>query len=230
MSDALAELEQLAPELTEKLLPRQRQFVSEYLIDLNATQAAIRAGYSPNAVHADLLKHPGIAHAVQVGMAQRASRVKVTQDSVLHEMSILANSRVDWFKVDETGNLQLTETAPEGAMGAVSSIKRRSRVFPGKNGDPGYVEYEVEFKLWDKPAPLKLMGRHVGLFSDKLDITITPGTEDLSKLSPQQLAERLAALQQQLKVLDPFAEAKDITSKSTLIAPDTHAEGEKNGD
>jgi hypothetical protein len=84
-------------------------------------------------------------------------------------MSLLANSRLDWFLIDDRGQVALSDTAPEGAMGAVASIKRKTRVVPPKGDFAGYTEYDVEIKLWDKPQPLKLMGRHVGLFPDKVE-------------------------------------------------------------
>jgi len=160
----------LAVVLTDKELA----FISEYLIDLNASQSALRAGYSPGTGY-DLMRRPTIAARIRIAMAQRAVRTKFTQDSVLHEMSLLANSRLDWFAIDDFGQVTLTDKAPEGAMGAVASIKRKTRVVPGRpgkgdnEGTLGYTEYDVEIKLWDKPTPLKLMGRHVGLFPDKVE-------------------------------------------------------------
>lgn len=148
---------------------RQEAFVAEYLIDLNGAQAAIRAGYSPNSaanIASDLLGRPHIAAAVQRAKAQRASRVNVSSESVLHEMSLLANSRLDHYVIDDEGQVKLAEGAPDGAMAAVQSIKKKTRVLKD-----GTREYDVELKLWDKPSPLKLMGRHVGLFPDRVEHT-----------------------------------------------------------
>src|SRR5215475_12924278 len=76
-----------------KLTPRQVRFVAEYLIDANATQAAIRAGYK--AKHADvsgcrLLANAKIRAAVDAGEAERAKRTQVTADKVIMELARVA--------------------------------------------------------------------------------------------------------------------------------------------
>ena len=69
-----------------ELTMKQKCFVEEYLVDLNATQAAIRADYSPKtarAIGAENLTKPDIAEAVTEAMANRSERTKVDQDWVL---------------------------------------------------------------------------------------------------------------------------------------------------
>lgn len=154
------------------LNPRQAAFVAEYLVDLNGTQAAIRAGYSPHTANEQasaLLANLNIAEAVERGKAQRASRVNISQDTVLHEMSMLALSRIDHYVVSDDGQVELAEGAPEDAMAAVQSIKRKTRVHCDAQGNITGKTYEVELRLWDKPAPLKLTGRHVGLYPDRVE-------------------------------------------------------------
>ena len=68
------------------MTPRQQRFIDEYLLDLNATQAAVRAGYSPrtaNEQSARLLANASIAAAVQSAQQSRSDRVQITQDDVL---------------------------------------------------------------------------------------------------------------------------------------------------
>lgn len=157
-----------------KLTARQEAFVQEYVIDLNGTAAMIRAGYAAGSAGQEayrLLNNPEIAARIEQAKAQRAQRTHMDQDAVLHEMSLLANSRLDWFLIDDHGQVALASHAPEGAMGAVASIKKKTKHFFGKGDAPDWTEYEVEIKLWDKPAPLKLMGRHIGLFPDKVEVT-----------------------------------------------------------
>lgn len=70
----------------KKLTPRQAAFIREYLLDLNATQAAIRAGYSEKTAYSQgqrLLKNAEIQEAVQEAQAERAERLELTQDDVL---------------------------------------------------------------------------------------------------------------------------------------------------
>ena len=69
-----------------KLTPKQQRFVEEYLVDLNATQAAIRAGYSAKTVNQQgprLLVNVGVQAAIQAAQQERSVRVQCTQDSVL---------------------------------------------------------------------------------------------------------------------------------------------------
>lgn len=157
----------------KELTPRQAAFVKEYLVDLNATQAAVRAGYSSDSAQAQssvLMTQPHIAAAVERGKAQRAARVNVQQDEIIHELAALANSRVDHYVVDDNGNIQLAEGAPDNAMAAVKSVKRRKTIREDKAGNITIV-YDVTIELHDKPGQLKLLGRHIGLFADKIEHT-----------------------------------------------------------
>lgn len=159
------------------LTPRQQAFVAEYLIDLNGTQAAIRAGYSPNSANeqaAQLLAELSIAAAVERGKAQRLSRVNITADSVLSEMHALATSRAEHYIIDDDGNVQLAEGAPDNAMAAIKSVKRKKRVFFDKTtGEVDHIDYDVELQLWDKPGTLKLMGKHANVAAcfDKMEVS-----------------------------------------------------------
>lgn len=161
-------------ETLEKLLPREEAFVHEYMVDFNATQAAIRAGYAfKSAAYQGsvLLDRPNIAAAVERAKAQRLTRVQITQDSVLLEMSLLAQSSIDHYIVDDAGNVGLRDGAPEGAMRAIQSVKKRITVKYDPKTEAVTKTYDVELKLWDKPTPLKLMGRHTGLFPDRMEHT-----------------------------------------------------------
>lgn len=159
--------------MTDRALrAKQAVFVAEYLKDLNATQAAIRAGYSAKTAEQQgprLLGNAGVQAAIQAGQAARAVRTGITQDRVLCETSLLAFSDLQHYVVDDLGNVQLAAGAPEGAMRALQSIKRK--VITRGSGEDAYTTYEVELRLWDKPGVLKLAGQHVGLFRDKVELT-----------------------------------------------------------
>ena len=79
--------------MSAKLTPKQEKFVQEYLIDLNATQAAIRAGYKPKAAYAsgaENLKKPQIQEALTAAMKEREKRTTITADMVLNELAAVA--------------------------------------------------------------------------------------------------------------------------------------------
>lgn len=150
---------------------RQELFVQEYLKDLNATQAAIRAGYSERTARqtgAWLMAHPVISTRVREAKEQRIERVKIEQDDVLRELNILLKSSVDHFTVSEGGRIVETANAPENAIRAVSSVKHKVRRWKGKSGET--EEEETEFRLWPKDKAVEMSMRHLGLMVDRLKI------------------------------------------------------------
>lgn len=156
---------------------RYADFVREYLVDLNATQAAIRAGYSPKSAYSQgqrLLKNVEIKAAVDAGMAKRATKTEITQEKVLKELTVLAHSNVDDYQMNGDGRLVPAEGKSPEVMRAVSSVKYRTRTIG--IGDKAQVVSEVEFRLWDKPGTLKLEGRHVGLFPNEVKLTTDEDT------------------------------------------------------
>lgn len=79
--------------MAAKLTPKQERFIAEYLVDLNATQAAIRAGYKPKAAYAsgaENLKKPQIQEALTKAMKKREERTEITADMVLKELKAIA--------------------------------------------------------------------------------------------------------------------------------------------
>ena len=168
------------------LTPRQERFVAEYLIDLNATQAAIRAGYAAKDADVQgprLLGIVRISTAIAKAKAARNERTEITQDRVLAELALLAFSDHTHYEVDEKGTVKLAPHAPSGAHRAIASVKRRINSIGGEDAD-AITTAEVEIKLWDKPGPLKLAGRHVGLFPDKIEVTGKDG-KPLAVAGPQ---------------------------------------------
>jgi phage terminase small subunit len=152
------------PAAAPRLPPRRARFVLEYLKDLNATQAAIRAGYSPRTARSqgsELLTFPDVQAAIQAGMADRAERVQLTADDIYRETKALAQSRLDHYEVDpESGDLRARPGAPADAMAAVSSVKRKAVLVSQGEGEPDKVVWEVEFRLWNKPETLRLASQH----------------------------------------------------------------------
>jgi phage terminase small subunit len=194
-----------SPREPGKLTPKQERFVAEYLVDLNATQAAIRAGYASkraDAIGHENLRKPEIAEAITKAEEARAARTQITADRVLDELAAMAFSDIEHYELDDRDRLVLRDGAPKYAMRAVASIKRRT--IPQKGG--GSIR-EVEFRLWDKPGQLKLAGQHVGLFTKRVEVTGKDGGPietkttdvDLEKLSDADLAalKRIVAAQAQ---------------------------------
>lgn len=149
-----------------KLTPKQRLFVQEYLIDLNAKQASIRAGYSPaNAEFQghQLINNPKVKQAIELAMYEREQRTKVTQDRVIEELAKIAFLNPTDVINEYDASLRSGATREDTA--AISSI--RVKRFPTREG----FGVEREIKLHDKIRALELLGKHLGLFNDKLNIT-----------------------------------------------------------
>jgi len=155
---------------------KQTRFVEEYLIDLNATQAAIRAGYSKNRageIGWQLLQKTTIQEAISAAQARRSERTEITQDMVLAELAKIAFSdmrrAVKWSsslgEVMDGDNLVQTngvmlvdsDNLDDSTAAAVSEISQTAQ--------------GIKIKLHDKRAALVDIGRHLGMFNDKLNLT-----------------------------------------------------------
>lgn len=144
----------------KSLTPRQRRFVVEYLIDLNGTRAAIRAGYKPDnaaAVASRLLAKRLIRRAVREGMAARAARTEVSADKVVRELSIIAFSNVTDYRIGDGGRLTLRPGADPEALRAVAGHQHAER-----SGEWG-SETATTIRLWDKLGALALLCQHLGI-------------------------------------------------------------------
>ena len=141
---------------------KQKRFVEEYLIDLNATQAAIRAGYSPDSakeIGSENLTKPDISKAVDQAIAERSRRTGVNADRVVRELAKIAF--VNAGEVVDLDTALLMDKISDDDMAAIQSVKVKTF---GEDG----VEREV--KLADKLKALELLGKHLGLFKDKVEI------------------------------------------------------------
>lgn len=147
----------------------RERFCQEYLVDLNATQAATRAGYSSKTAYSQgqrLLKNVEVAAQIQDLMMARATRVQFTIDQVLTELKILGLSDVRHYAIGDASHpVQLAPDAPAEAMRAIATIKRRVRWEREGDEEPVMVE-DVEYRLWDKPAALRMAGQHLGMFKE----------------------------------------------------------------
>ncbi len=149
-----------------KLTEKQRRFVEEYLIDLNATQAAIRAGYSVESardIGCENLTKPNIQKVIAERMAERSKRTGVNQDRVVLELAKMAFVKMTDV-VDSEGAIK--EDASGDDLSCIESIKYKKT----DNEFGGSVEREV--KIGSKLKALELLGKHLGMWSDKTDVNV----------------------------------------------------------
>lgn len=158
-----------------KLTNKQRRFVEEYLVDLNATQAAIRAGYSVNNagdIGSELLRKTRVSQAVKEAMAKQSKRTGVSADRVIRELAKIAFLNSADF-ITENGKLK--EGVSRDDMAAVSSIKIKE--IPTASG----LVVEREVKLYDKLRAMELLGKHLAMFSEKLNVNMDVNLADVLK-------------------------------------------------
>ena len=144
-----------------KLTAKQQRFCDEYLIDLNATQAAIRAGYSPKTAEqtaSRLLTIVKVSDEIAREMAERSKRTGINQDRVVQELAKLAF--VNIADVVDLDSATVKETATGEDLACIQSVKIK----------PSEFGTEREIKLYDKKASLELLGKHLGMFKDKLEV------------------------------------------------------------
>jgi phage terminase small subunit len=174
------------------MTPKQQLFVDEYLIDLNATQAAIRAGYSEDTAYSQgqrLLKNVEIADAVRKAMDERSERTKFTADQVLAELAKIGFSdirkAVKWFS--QANIAQVDETEGEIEDGSIRfAVANQVELVSSDeiDDDTAAAISEVSMtdkgglkvKLHDKRAALVDLGRHLKLFTDKVEASGPDGT------------------------------------------------------
>lgn len=185
-------------ELTDK----QAAFCAEYLIDLNATQAAIRAGYSAKTARVtaqQLLTKPHVEERLRVLMNERATRTQVTADRVISEVARLGFS--DLRKLfDEHGALLPVSQWPDDVAPAIAAVEV-DELFEGFGENRIQVGYTKKVKLWDKGKALEMLGRHLKLWVERHEHTGPNGGPietrddgiDLSKLTDDEL-QQLEAL------------------------------------
>lgn len=139
-----------------KLTNLQKAFCREYVIDKNATAAAIRAGYSRKSANSKgwlLLQEPAIRKEIDRLLEEAASKAGLKAEDVINELRKLAFYNARSF-VDETNSIRSLQDLPEDLTAAIVGI----RTTQTRKG------LQVELKLADKKGALESLGRHLGIF------------------------------------------------------------------
>lgn len=186
------------------LTPKQARFVQEYLIDLNATEAAKRCGYSVRTAYSighENLTKPDIADAVQKAMDERAQKTGITAERVLAELGKIGFSdlrkAIIWKAnvtelVEEDGGdprlaitneVQLIDSASldDDTAAAISEISQTA-------------QGGVKIRFHDKRAALESIGRHLGMFKDRVEHTGADGGPIQAEYTDRDRAKAIAAV------------------------------------
>jgi phage terminase small subunit len=167
------------------LTAKQQRFVAEYLIDLNATQAAIRSGYSAKTakqIGCENLAKPDIAAAIAAKRAKIADKLDVTAERIICELAKLGFSNMRDYLSDE-GKLSMP-LDDRDKMAAVGEYVVEATPLGTK----------TRFKLADKRAPLVDLGKHLGMFVErsesKTDVTLRNAVDRPSRETREQWIAR----------------------------------------
>jgi phage terminase small subunit len=194
---------------------KRARFVEEYIVDLNATQAAIRAGYSEKTAYSQgqrLLKDVEIAAAIAEAQKQRSERTQITADRVLQELGRVGFSNLsdvtDWgvrevaFGFDGDGKKLPAEDIGEAAMVRYVDAPfvkpiNRDDLPPEVRGAVSEVSLGKEgfkIKMHDKVGALTQIGRHLGMFKDKVAVVGGDETDNPIQITNRDRAKAMAAL------------------------------------
>lgn len=175
---------------------KQRRFVDEYLVDLNATQAAIRAGYSAKTagqIGERLLKKVEVQQALTERMKAREKRTEITQDKVLAELAKIGFS--DIRKAVKWGDGIAVKDSESGAVEIVNGValigsEQIDEATAASISEVSQTAQGLKIKMHDKRAALVDIGRHLGMFKDKVEVTGKDGGPiQQAMVTPEQLAE-----------------------------------------
>lgn len=157
------------------LTPKQKIFADEYLIDLNATRAykvaypRVKNEETAAAAGARLLRNVKVVEYVQKRMDERAQRTEITQDRVLQELAKLGFFDIRKLFDDSGKPLDITGLDDETAA-CIAGLEVMD-VYEGAGEDKEFAGYVKKYKLSDKLKALELIGRHLGMFKDKLELS-----------------------------------------------------------
>ena len=153
--------------MAKKLTPKQKAFCEEYIIDFNGTQSAIRAGYSKNSANeiaSQNLAKLSIQEYVQELTNNRSKRTEITADRVLNEIAKLAFFNMADV-INSEGNTKPLQDWSRDELAALQEITE-SKI----DSKEGVIVTTLKTKISDKKASLELLGRHLKLFTDKVDL------------------------------------------------------------
>lgn len=167
------------------MTPKRVRFAAEYLVDLNATQAAIRAGYSEKtarAIGSELLTFPDIQAAIAEGRAKLNKTTEMDAEEWRRRVSVLARFDVRKLFDAETNKLLPVCELPDEIASCVAGVKvlraKTSRRRVDAETEEEVEESLFEVKTTDVLRALEMMGRHLGMLKDVVDLNVTMDIAD----------------------------------------------------
>lgn len=159
-----------------KLTPKQQKFVAEYLIDLNATQAAIRAGYSAKTAKeqaARLLTNANIAAELEKRRGKIEKKLEISQEQIIAELAAIALSNgADYAKVIGDGVSSYVEFTPTDQLDPMK-LKAIASIEESQNG--------MKVKTHDKLRAIELLGKFMDWFDQQKEETETSLADNIAE-------------------------------------------------
>jgi phage terminase small subunit len=200
-----------------KLVEKRALFVREYLKDFNGAQAAIRAGYSKKtarAIACKLLTFADVQAAIASAQEKRAERLDITVDRVVQEYAKIAFSKIsDYLSFGPKGvKLKDSLGMSDSALAAVLEVSERAAT--------EFDTRSISFKLHSKTSALEAVGRHLGMFNDKIELKVQGAVEELldsvkGRMSPEAHAEFRKALAEEMG-FEGVAPAEPVGSEGAV--------------
>ena len=178
------------------LTPRMRRFIDEYLVDLNATQAALRAGYSPKTakqIATENLSKPIIQQAIQAAQGERSTRTEITQDLVLRELARLAFMDPRKFFHPDGSPIPIQDLDADTAA-CLAGLEVLEQ-YDGSGEERRFVGYLKKYRLTDKLGAITQCMKHLGLAVERKELTGKDGGPiNLALAAPEAVLEYLRGL------------------------------------
>lgn len=158
------------------LTPKQQKFVDEYMIDLNATKAAIRAGYSAkraSEIGYQLLRKTTVAAAISARQKKLADKTEITAEKIINELAKIAFADMRNYATWGGRGVSLKESK-DLTPDQTAAVSELSETITENGGS-------TRFKLHDKKGALELLGKHLGMFKDRVELEVVGGIAEQLK-------------------------------------------------
>jgi len=167
------------------LTAKQQAFVIEYLVDLNATQAAIRAGYAKKGAKDQayqLMERPEVSAAIKAAMEARNKRTQVDADYVLHRLTEI--DQMDLLDIlDDDMSIKPLSKWPKVWRQSLSAFDI-AEMFEGSGKERDLVGLMKKIKWPDKVKNLELLGKHVNVNAFREQVAV-----DINLTTSQRMAK-----------------------------------------
>lgn len=173
--------------MSRELTVKQRRFVNQYLVDMNATQAAIRAGYSESTARqqgAYLLSNPNVLEAIMSGAEEQAERTKIDADWVLLRVADMLEADITDI-VDDDGSYKPVKQWPKVWRQMLSGMDIKE-LYEGRGDNRERIGEVVKIRFVDRLKALEILGKHVNVqaFRERIDTNLTLNVEPIDADMP----------------------------------------------